>query len=86
LFPEKVRDQLFHINDDSDCLDGTGEAKIKSPKVNAPIAELYTDTTVLFAGKQLCLIFDELPSVCSILTFNFPDIANFTVWSSGKST
>jgi hypothetical protein len=52
LFPDTVRDKLSHLvlnNNSSREHDTTSEATTCLNDV--PIAELYTDTTVLFAGK-----------------------------------
>jgi hypothetical protein len=54
LFPATVRDKLHHlvINSDNESV-GDGPSCL----FDAPIAELYTDTTVLFAGMFLIMTF-----------------------------
>ena len=81
LFPTSVRDKLYPTDGEVKQQDSDQE----KAKVYQPIAELYPDATVLFAGKchdgRIVLFSYHRNSHKNLIT----DIAGFTAWSSGKS-
>jgi hypothetical protein len=73
LFPSTVRDQLYASESEADDKRGVSSPNAKTPGSGSPIAELYPETTVMFAdiagftawssARQPCQVFQLLETL-----------------------